>query len=524
MDSFREMIEERQDLQKYLFIRGFLLTDGDLVDINSFPFYGHWNKTTVGAYTAYTHELQKVSVYEDAGKQFFLFGHAYNPFTMEIDEVNILHRIADTYGTENYQDRIDEITGVFVYGIVDGHKVTFITDPSGMQSSYYGRVNGSFYITSHSQIVGDLCNLQMNDLAKELINYKWYHRVMGDYLPGDMTQFDQVKRIVPSIEYTYEDGDVSHRRFWPTKELEMADTKEEYRKVIKKAAWILKRNMELVSRKWEKPYISLTGGIDSNTTFAAANGIYDRFKAFSYVSAEKETIDAEAAEKIASHFGVERILYNIPESSEELKDYAEIVQIIEHNNGYVIKQNDNEYRKRVYLLQNIDCDVEVKSWVSETIRAYWYKHYGRQSFPELSPKLFRNLYKIFITDRKLAHKIDKVFEKYIEEFEYESIPSSYPPADMHYNEVTWGSWGGANISEMKIYSDITFIYNNRKFLDLMFRVPLSKRISDKHHIDMKKVLNKELYNMNIRVINMKETKTRAFLLNCIFTLNMMLPF
>ena len=524
MNNFRKMIETRQDLQKYLFIRGFLLTNDNSIDINDFPFYGHWNTTGIGSYTAYTHELQKVSVYEHEEKRFFIFGHAYNPFTMEINEVSILQRIAEAYGTDSYQDRVDEITGVFVYGIVDGDKVTFITDPSGMQSSYYGIVNGSFYITSHSQIIGDLCNLQMNDLTKELINYKWYHRVMGDYLPGDMTQFDEVKRIVPSNEYTYEDGNITHHRFWPTKELVIADTKEEYRKVIKKAAWILKRNMELVSRKWEKPYISLTGGIDSNTTFAAANGIYDRFKAFSYVSAEKETIDAEAAEKIASHFGVERILYNIPETSDCLNDYDEIVQIIKHNDGYIIKQNDNEYRKRVYLLENLECDVEVKSWVSETIRAYWYKHYNRKSFPKLSPKLYRNLYKIFMSNRRLAHKIDKVFEQYISEFEYSDIPATYPPADMHFNEVTWGSWGGANISEMKIYSDITFIYNNRKFLDLMFRVPLSRRISDKHHIDIKKVLNEELFNMNIRVINMKETKNRAFLLNCIFTINMMLPF
>ncbi|WP_262885760.1 hypothetical protein [Parabacteroides merdae] len=41
---------------------------------------------------------------------------------------------------------------------------------------------------------------------------------------------------------------------------------------------------------------------------------------------------------------------------------------------------------------------------------------------------------------------------------------------------------------------------------------------------MKKYLNKELYDMGIRVVNMKETATRARLLNIIFTLNMKLPF
>lgn len=104
------------------------------------------------------------------------------------------------------------------------------------------------------------------------------------------------------------------------------------------------------------------------------------------------------------------------------------------------------------------------------------------------------------------------------------IPQQYPPADVHYNEVTWGSWGGLNISEMKFYSDITIIYNNRKFLDMMFRIPLIDRISDKHHLAMKKVLNQKLYDMGIRVVNQHETAFRAFCLNAIFTANMILPF
>jgi hypothetical protein len=58
----------------------------------------------------------------------------------------------------------------------------------------------------------------------------------------------------------------------------------------------------------------------------------------------------------------------------------------------------------------------------------------------------------------------------------------------------------------------------------MFRVPLEKRISDEHHMDMKRYLNPELFDMNIRVVNMKETDFRARALNAIFTANMVLPF
>jgi len=207
-----------------------------------------------------------------------------------------------------------------------------------------------------------------------------------------------------------------------------------------------------------------------------------------------------------------------------VEDYDEIYEVLLHNNAYVSRPLPNEARKRMYLRRNAGCDVEVKSWVSETIRAYWYKHYGRVTMPSLSPKLYRNLYKIFLGNRILAHKVDRLFAEYIKDFEYETIPECYPTADMHYNEVTWGSWGGMNISEMKYCFDITFAYNNRKFFDLMFRVPLEKRIFDEHHMDIKRYLNPELFDMNIRVVNMKETDFRARALNAIFTANMVLPF
>ena len=523
-EELKTMLEQKKNLRKYLFIRAFLLSSSGDINLDEFPFYGNWKQEKLDdTYYAYVHNTQHIHYVNADGKTFFLFGHAYNPFTMEIDENKILERIAEHYNTEKYWDFVDEMTGLFVYGVIDENGVHFINDPSGMQSACYGYIDGKFYISSHPQLIGDICHLTMSDTAKEYVAYKWYYRVMGPYLPADLTPFDEVKRIVPDISYTFKDGKITHKRFYPVKNITECKNDEEYNAVIEQAAEILKNNMELVSHKWKKPAISLSGGIDSNTTFAAANGIYDRFTAFSYLSAEKESIDVVAAKNIAKKFGVKHTVYEIPQTTETLKNYEEFVEIIDHNNGYVAKGNANEYRKRVYLIEHLNADVEVKSWVSETIRAYWYKHYGRKSMPKLSPKLYRNLYKIFITNRKLAHKTDKLFAQYIKDFEYDKIPEQYPTADMHYNEVTWGSWGGLNISEMKIYADITMIYNNRKFLDLLFRVPLEYRISDQHHLDMKKILNKKLYDMNIRVVNMKETNTRAFLLNVLFTANSILP-
>lgn len=522
--QFKQMLEQHPQLKQDVFIRGFLITDRELKNLTDFPFYGNWQEEIHCGWRFLAHRLTGCHIHEDEkGNVFFLMGHAYDPFAMEHEEEKILHRMAQAYGTEDYMERINDLTGVFVLGcIVDG-VLQFLVDPSGMQSAAYGKVENHFYLTSHPQLIGDLCDLEMDPFVKELTQYKWYGRVMGPYLPADLTSFTQIKRVVPSIAYRY-DGRISHNRFWPEVELSEAVSAEDYDAVIRAAADILKRNMELVSRKWERPWISLTGGIDSNTTFAAGNGLYDRFASFSYISAEKEVPDAEAAKRIAKQFGVSHHEYHIPAANGDMELFEEKRVLFRHNNGYVAELYDNEARKKFFMREKVGCDVEVKSWVSETIRAYWYKHYGRTSMPKLSGRLYRNLYKIFLGNRTLAHKIDRLFDDYIEKYEYRNIPDSYPPADMHYNEVTWGSWGGLNITEMKYCFDITFIYNNRRFFDLMFRVPLGKRISDQHHLDMKRYLNPELYGMGIRVVNMKETKFRAFALNVIFTINSILPF
>lgn len=522
----RSILEKNEDLKQFLFIRGFLMTNMELSHLEEFPFYGKWNHEKVGGYNIYRHPLTKVHCYEKDGKTSFILGHAYNPFTSEIDETKILERIHGAIGTEQYYDFVDEITGLFILGYIDENGVNFVVDPSGMQSACYCVDGDKFSISSHPQLIADVCGYTMDSFVKELIEYKWYKRVMGPYLPADMTPFEKVKRVVPNIEFSYlkKEMSVIHKRFYPLKDLKQCQSEEEYNETIKSAADILKNNMELVLKKWNNPWISLTGGIDSNTTYAAANGHYETVNVFSYCSAEKETIDCDAAETISKKFSSPWTKYMIPSSNEEIDRFEEKRAVIQHNNGYIAKEKDNELRKRFFLQENCPADIEIKSWTSETIRAYWYKHYGRGKMPKLSAKLYRNLYKIFTTNRKLAHKIDKIFAKYIQEFEYDKIPSQYPPADMHYNEVTWGSWGGLNISEMKYCFDITIIYNNRKFLDLLFKVPLKDRISDKHHLDMKQYLNKELYDMGIRVVNMKETKFRAFALNVLFTINSILPF
>jgi len=526
INKLKAQLDLRQDLQKYLFIRGFLITTKNILDINTFPFYGNWNKEKVGNYFFLTHKLTKVYHYIKDELTFFLVGHSYNPFTMKYDEVEELKDIADAYceGKESFQKALDELTGVFVIGWFSDKQFTFTTDPSGLQSAYYGIVEDDFMITSHPQLTGDLYGLSMDPFVKKLINYKWYPRILGAYLPCDLSPYKEIKRVVPNVYFTFSNNGITSKRFYPLKELSECINVQEYQDVIKQAADILKHNAELISKKWKKPAISLTGGMDSTTTFAAANGFYDKYETFSYVSAPKEIVDANAAKKISDHFSVKHTLFEIPDDSYALEDYEIKADILDHNSGYISLRRGNELRKRIYLEKTVDFDVEAKSWGSETIRCRWHKHFERDSMPPLSGKLFRNIYKIFISNRILANKIDRLFEKYIHDYEYTKIPAQYPASDMFYAEIALGSWGGPNVSEMKYYSDITIPCNNRMFFDLLFKIPVKQRIHDEHLLSIKEILNKELYDMNILVVNATKSKTKSKFFNLIFSINQKLPF
>ncbi len=523
--DLKTTLDHEPDIRKHLFEKGYLITDKQLTTaMEGFPFYGNWNHTEIGAYHFYVYRTAPLYLYKRADRVFFLIGHAYNPFTMQYQEHDILAELAELYGTDAYLDKIDELTGVFIMGVVEGLHIEFLLDASGMQYGCYGTVNGQQYISSHMRLIGDLTGIRTSDYAERLIHYRWYKYMLGFYMPGDITCYDEIKRIIPNTYVTF-DGAYKVTRFYPNRPIKMCRTKQEYRKVIKQAAEIMQNTMALIPKKWERPAISLTGGIDSNTTFAAANGNYDKYTTFSYISMYRESVDAEKAAQISERFHVPHKVYNIPETNEQIAKFDIYKAILEHNDGDIGNRKDDDTRKKVTLIQNDVCDVEVKSWISETIRAYAYKYFGRTRFQkQVSPRRLTSLYKIFLGNRKLAVETDHYFDEYLKNTDFEAHIFNYDWTDFFIWEMEHGGKCGLNIGVMKSCFDITIPYNNRKLLDLLLRVPLKYRINDQHHLDLKRVMNRELYDMNIRVVNLNETEKRKKLINLYYTIHSRLPY
>lgn len=521
----KSILDQKPHIQKHLFEKGFLITDAEIENPAEYPFYNNWNKTKIGGFDFWVYKGVKLFTCESETGTVFLIGHAYNPYSMDWDENAILRKIALAYPEGKHLEIADELTGVFIAGIVTSDGIEFLLDASGMQYGCYGTVNNHQYIASHMRLVGDICNLETASFVEKLINYKWYHYMMGNYMPGDITCYNELKRIIPNTYVTFKDNNYTVTRFYPSKELPVCSTDEEYEQIIAEAARILQNTMKLIPMKWESPAISLTGGIDSNTTFAATNGCYDKYTTFSYVAMDREAVDAEKAKEISENFNVLHKTYNVPLKNEDIPDFDIYKKVFDYNQGDIGASKDDDARKKITLIQSDVCDVEVKSWISETIRAYAYKYFGRTKFPKrLKARNYTSLYKIFFMKRSLVWKTDRYFKEYFKNTQLKEHLYNYDESDFFVWEMMHGGKCGLNIGVMKSCFDITIPYNNRKLLDLLLRVPLEYRITDKHHMDLKKLMNKELFDMNIRVVNLNETSTRKKFANIYYTVNSFLPF
>uniref|UniRef100_A0A7C3N567 Asparagine synthetase domain-containing protein n=1 Tax=candidate division WOR-3 bacterium TaxID=2052148 RepID=A0A7C3N567_UNCW3 len=526
--ELKKILDERKDLQKFLFIKGFLITSKDLKNIkDNFPFYSNFELKEINGFNFWIYKNVPFNIFEKKGKTYFGIGHAYNPFTMEFDEKNILKYLAEKNekGESAFIDGVNELTGIFLLGYTENKNIRVLLDASGMQYGCYGKVGNDIFVSSYIQLVNDILNLDTLDYVKELINYRWYHYMKGNYLPGDLTPFKEFKRIIPNTLVDYKDGNFAIKRFYPEKPLEYVKNDDSYKKVIEEASEIMKKNMQLILKKWNRPAISLTGGLDSQTTLAAANGLYDKYATFSYISMYRESVDAEVAKKRAEKFNLKHSIYKVPDNNNEIEDFDILKRILQHNEGDIGSNKDNDIRKKIYLMNNFEYDVEVKNWIGETFRGNAYKYFGRTKMPKsLKPRHYTSLYKIFFLNRKLVYETDKYFKEYIEKTNLKEKLFNYDESDFFVWEMIDGGKNGLNIGVMKFCFDITIPYNNRKFLDILLRTNIQDRISDKVHLDMTKYLNKELYDMNLRVINLNETKFRKFLANVYFTINSSIPF
>lgn len=504
--------EKYQSYRPYLYTRGYLITDKEELQFGQYPFYDNWDKESLYRFRIYVQANQHCVVYEEDERKFFLAGHCYNPFSGEWEEREIIKKLALHYKENTYNQYLNQLTGNFVVGYEEKNgTLSFTCDATGMLTAYYGKVNGKFYVSCYSHLIGDICELQFDPYVKELISYRYYP-LFGKMLPGDMSAYQNIRHVIPNFQITYADGEVKKQRFWPTEQISTELLQSEYKDKIRLSSEILHNSLQLVGEKWPgKAAISLTGGCDSKTTLACANGLYDNFNYFSYVSSEAERVDAEAAKEICQSLMLKHRIYQIPEQDSDFQDTEIWRAILRRNCGEIGENNANDVRKRIYFTEHHDFDVEVKSWVSEIVRAYYNKRFMKKNFPPYpTARYLTAMYKVFLGQRRLVRQTDQHFQDYLDEYYTKDVFDKVNWTDLIFWEYRVSSWNGLVISnEHSLSFDITIPYNNRILLQTLLGTPLEGRIHDQCHKDIQKLMNQKIADSGISVTNLKHTERRA---------------
>ena len=498
--------------QPFLYCRGFMITTNGNIGINGYPFYGNWTKREISkGYYLYLHKDNYFYSKEINGIVHFIIGHAYDPYNYLSNEDDILVHLgkALSKSTGEYWKEEGNLTGVFCIGFIKNELLTYAVDCCGMQIVYYAIIEGNVYLTSHSKLVADLFELKQDPYVTKLANRKLY-KYWGRWLPGDLSPYRELRRTQPNVYMKYHLGKkkFAFKRFYPVTSINEVITEDQYDDLIHELGNTIHTSLELISIKWpnKRIAISVTGGKDSKTTLACANGLYDKFMYFSYISNVPESVDADAASNICKAVGVPHTLVRIPDDGEEYENLELFRKILMCNHGCIRLNNLNDAKKRLYFCLHPQFDIEIKSWINEMGRGWYYNKYQKKSFPKRpTAKYWRAMQKVYI-EPGIIKSTTKVFERYLNKYYSEEVFSKMSWLDLYFWEFSWsGLEALALTSEHKVSYDITIPYNNRRYIETMLRLPLDKRIAECMPEDIINEQNPVITNTGISVKDIEHT-------------------
>ena len=491
-----------------------------------FPYYGNWREVRWHDACFYLHKNQKLYLHEADGRLYFLIGHAYDPFAGIAEEDKLLERFAacSRGDFETGISCVDDLTGLFLMGILEDQKITFWGDFESMRATYYGKVGAKWYLASHEELVAFQENLTRDPYVERLEKYRWYY-LYGEGLPGDISHYLELKKLICNNFVTYKDGSFAAKRFFPRKPLHSCANEEEYQQTVTEISKIMRKSLELIAEKWPRAAVSVTGGRDSKGSLAAAAHIKDRLQFFSYNSQPAEKADCDAAHDICAALGIKHTTYDIPLDQSACPEY-ELVRAILCVNSNRKHFNHNDIMKRFFFRKTHPFDVEVKSWTSEIGRAFYYMRYGVKKLQKrCSARKVNVMNNIYLLAPRLMYQTDRRYRDYLKSTEFNEHIFNYDWSDIIDLEMRDSRWGADVLCcEHMFCYDVTVPYNNRHLGNLLLAPQFEKRLASQTHIDFTNLLCPEIEKTNIAVRDAAHTKKRSLAEKLYYYVSCVRPF
>ena len=208
---------------------------------------------------------------EDGTKCIVFNGEIYNYGELRDRLIGLGHRFATSGDTETilhaYEEWgeacVDQLRGMFAFAIWDAAaRVLFLSrDRFGIKPLFYSRYGGGFCFASEMKAI-----LADKRFPREMDEETLAAYFALSYIPGEMTIFKDIRKLLPGHNLTWRNGAWTIRRYW---DLDFRPDRGKSEKFFLDGAMELLRESVSMHLMSEVPLGAfLSGGVDSSTVVA----------------------------------------------------------------------------------------------------------------------------------------------------------------------------------------------------------------------------------------------------------------
>jgi asparagine synthase (glutamine-hydrolysing) len=210
---------------------------------------------------------------------------------------------------EGLRRAVDRIDGMFAFAYRDGASGTLhlVRDRFGEKPLYYAIVEGQLVFAS--EVAALLCHPALGSAGLDRLAA--YRYLLFDYLPGDDSGWEGIRKLAPASILSFRNGYCSLRRYWHPS---INGSRREKAKEVDAAERLEVLLADSVKRRMvaDVPVgVFLSGGIDSSLIAALAAKAAPNVTAFTVKFREGAYDETSYAKEVADHLGLRHELVEL---------------------------------------------------------------------------------------------------------------------------------------------------------------------------------------------------------------------
>lgn len=355
--------------------------------------------------------------------------------------------------------------------IARGDSLRLFHDPFGSRSVHFlpGRPG---YAASHAALLADLCDCGFDAEVTTFMASAQYRTRVVKYLPGNLTVFDGMRRLVPN--HLLDLGSATMTRFWPAAP-RTEGTEAALHARFDLALAALRRH---VSGRF-RPVIALTGGVDTRALLSEFHETREPFVSVTWLDVnfkgkERGTVNALAEITGNPHH---KILRRSGEDTERLRAACGF-------NAGLLRGTGIRGGLMVQLADVLDPSlppVFIMGYGGEILRGFYHLTRRDEGLP-MTAQTMLDLYGVGSRKAPATAEISgfvmRAFREFQEQVGYDKeAPMGYDTSDLFYWEHRMGMWAALTLETIDPAMHCLVGMNSRKLFAAALSLPNGQRLS-----------------------------------------------